>query len=203
MAIKIKKDEENIYVSSPYNKELIDKVKMIGGRWHSASKSWKFDIRDEDDVRDIYELVYGEYDRPVQKCTVRYFIDKGEEEYQSKGSIFMFGREIARAYGRDSGAELGRGIKLVGCIAKSGGSVKNWSTDIYAEKDGAYIEIKDVPVNMVNQSDNVMIITDSKQKIEQLKKEKETLLSRLDELNYELDELEFLESEKEDSDCKE
>jgi hypothetical protein len=57
------------------------------------------------------------------------------------GAVELFGRTIAKARGRDSGAKLGDGIILLNGSVDSGGSVKNWTTDV----DEAAFIIKDFP----------------------------------------------------------
>lgn len=191
--IKIEKTDDFIYVSSQYNDQLPSRAKMIAGRWDAQRKAWKFDIRDEDDVRSLYEELYGEYDSPVKKCTIRIRLEKDEEEYASASPLFMYGREICRAYSRDSGAKIGKGVKLIGCVAESSGSRKNWCSQIRATSDDAYIELKDIPVTLVNTDldERVLIIDSEEVAIEDLKKRKEKLLKELEEIELEIEKISF------------
>lgn len=59
--------------------------------------------------------------------------------------IRLFGKTIASAYGRDSGAKLGKDAVLIKGNACSGGSVKNWRTIIVAE---SVILLNNVPRQM-------------------------------------------------------
>jgi hypothetical protein len=54
----------------------------------------------------------------------------------------LFGRTIAKAWGRDSDAKLGDDIIWLSGIYRSGGSMKNWKTEI---REGNFI-IKNFPL---------------------------------------------------------
>ncbi len=128
-------------VHSPYLPAFVAAAKALGGRW--AAPAWVFDARDEARVREALRTHYGTDGSaaagPV--VTLRVAMDA---VYADRDAIRLGGREIARAYGRDSGAKLGDGVVLLDGKFGSGGSVKNWTT----RSDGATILIRDMPAEM-------------------------------------------------------
>lgn len=140
--VKIEKTEKQMIVSSPYHPDLPAKAKKLGGKWSATAKAWTFDIRDEDRVKDLYRNIYGtDGDTPTgDLVTLRVNFFEGASDLH--GGIFIGGRCIGRATGRDSGASLANGIIIIEGRIYSGGSVKNWRT-IAAE--GTIVEIRDIP----------------------------------------------------------
>jgi hypothetical protein len=177
--ITIERTEKHIIVTSEYHKNLPERARQIDGDW--TGSAWKFDIRDEERVRELYEDIYGEFENCGDLVTVKIPVTGEISEHTS--AIYFCGRQVARAFGRDSGAKTGTGVVLVDCRATSGGSMKNWYTvirPISDEKNG-YIEIKDVPRKKA-ESEGVEIVR-SELNIEKLQAEKELLLKRIAEID--------------------
>lgn len=185
--IKVEKTEKNIKVYSKYHKDLPSRARRLGGKW--SGSCWVFDIRDQDKIKDLYLDIYGEFgeETPAEYVTVRYYLTNDIE--RRRESIFICGRLIARAFGRDSGAQLGDNILLNDCYATSGGSVKNWYTEIHTNGENPYIEIKDVPKIKAEScienkyEDEHIEIVDFHIDKEKLQKEKEALLKRIAEID--------------------
>ena len=138
--ISITRSGSDISVASPFHPAFVRRAKELGGKWDAAAKVWTFDARDEDDVRALCCEVYGTDGSPVKLVDVR--ITYRHAASGDRSAIYSCGREIARAWGRDSGAKLGEGVKLVEGRVRSGGSAKNWETVIDA---GSVLVLRDVP----------------------------------------------------------
>lgn len=144
--VKVSKTEKGkILVSTPYNPDLPAQAKALGGKWDAAARAWCFDGRLEADVAALYREIYGEWPgEAVETVTVRAECPDGDHAEQT--GIFVLGRCLARARGRDSGAVQGEGVVVRAGDFRSGGSMKYWTT--VAEK-GTVVDIFDVPRNLV------------------------------------------------------
>lgn len=151
MKIEIKQNSNKIDVFSPYNPEFPSSAKSLGGRWNSVEKCWSFDSRDEENVRKLCQDIYGTDGTESELVTVRIAANRDlESDYCD--SFYLFGRQIARATGRDSGAYPCDGVVVVsGRKFQSGGSRKNWKTII--KKDTVF-EVRDVPKLAVENEDS-------------------------------------------------
>jgi hypothetical protein len=130
-----------IAVQSPYHPEFPAAARNLGGKWDARSKTWCFDARDESRVRELCCSIFGTDGRADTKLvTLRVTVSAPWFTYT--GSLFLAGRQIARAIGRDSGARLGEGVVILsGKGAGSGGS-RNRTTIMRAE---TIFELRDVP----------------------------------------------------------
>jgi len=140
MIVTITTTDTQIAVVAPYNPEFVDAARRIAGKWHAADKSWRFDIRDEARVRELCQTIYGSDGRTQDLVTVRVRFEKAAAV--RCGPIAVAGRTIARAFGRDGGAKLGDGVILESGGFRSGGSVKNWETQVV---DGTAVLVRDFP----------------------------------------------------------
>lgn len=188
--VKIEKTEKQMIASSPYHPDLPAKAKKLGGKWSAASKAWIFDIRDEDRVKDLYRNIYGtDGDTPTgDLVTLRVNFFEGASDLH--GGVFVGGRCIGRATGRDSGASLANGIIIIDGRIYSGGSVKNWRTVV---AEGTIVEIRDIPrekaleVIASGQTDSgdtikAEILEPTSINREALEAEREKLLARITEI---------------------
>lgn len=132
------KENGVIIVVTPYNAKFVNKARNLRGNW--KNNAWHFDDEIEEYVKAALLECYGVIgDEPVQYCTLVISDYNGSTD---KDAEELFGRIIARAFGRDSGAKLGDDIIWISGKYSSGGSVKNWDTRI---SDG-FFEIQNVPV---------------------------------------------------------
>jgi hypothetical protein len=136
-----------IAITSPYNPDFTKKIKLAGGQWDSENKVWTMDARSVDTVRKILRTVYGEDDAGTDTVSVRVTILK--DIYTLRDSHILFGRVVARAYNRDSGAKVGDNVSFIEGQPNSSGSTKNWYT--YVPK-GSIIEMHDVPKSFVDEA---------------------------------------------------
>lgn len=138
--IKISKnDDKTISVDCPYHPDTPKLFRNVGGKF---DKVWVFDERDGDRVKNILEDIFGTHDSDsCVKVDVRLAFD--EEIYAAKDALYLAGRQIARATGRDSCARIGEGVIVIeGKAPYSGGSAKNWATIV---NPGTVLEIRDLP----------------------------------------------------------
>lgn len=188
-SVQVAVTASNVVVSAPYNPDFAPRAKRLGGRWNPSGKTWGFDARDEARVRDLCRDVYGTDGSPEELCTVRV---KLSAQSCSSLAFFAFGRQLARAFGRDSGARLSDGVVLLSGSIGSGGSMKN---PVIATK-GCVVEVRDVPVRAVRKAcweDDVGVHVDSVEIVEDvaastvdrvaLVAERERLQARLAEIS--------------------
>lgn len=188
MTIQIKSDKNQIHVYSPYNPEFPAAAKQLGGRWNAAEKCWTFDSRDEQNVRDLCIEIYGTDGTESNLVTVRITANRDLESDYCNG-YYMFGRQIARATGRDSGAFPCDGVVVLeGRKFRSGGSRKNWKTII---RQGTIFEVRDVPQQAIDNEgtyelDNgyyTLEYVDSAVDHDALKAERAKLVARIAEID--------------------
>jgi hypothetical protein len=130
--------------------------------------------------------VYGQDDQPTETVSIRVKLTRYRLE--DHGPVVMFGRVIARAWGRDTGAKVGEGVCFEIDGPDSGGSVKNWQTEV---PTGAVFVMHDVPKILVDNcteanveievigSNNSTCVVDA----EKLAAEKAALLARIAEID--------------------
>ncbi len=126
-----------ISVKTPYNEKFVQKARNFRGNFKEGA--WHFDDSIEDYVKAALMECYGTTgEEPVEYCSLLI------KDYRGSGDrrpVELFGRTIARAFGRDSGAKLGDDIIWIDGTYNSGGSVKNWRTYV----DGTF-EIQKFPL---------------------------------------------------------
>lgn len=177
-------EKGKISVETPYNPEFVRRIKKAGGKWNPGTKTWELDERSIESVRAIMREVYGMDDLPQELITVKVMV--GDDTISKHtGPIVIFGRTIASAFGRDSGAKVGEGVSFEKGTCRSGGSMKNWYTIIEA---GSVLTIYDVPRRAVEEklgwSDEygTFEIIEAADPLAALRAEKEALLKRLAEI---------------------
>lgn len=148
--VRIEIVDDKLLAYSDYHPSLPEPAKQLGGRWNPDNKCWWFNPRYESRVRELYKKTYGT-DGSIDGgdlVTVRVTVIK--TLVTDKSPIYLFGRRLASAMGRDSGADLADGVAVLeGAGFTSGGSMKNWGTKI---TEGCVFEIVDVPRDAVKNS---------------------------------------------------
>ncbi len=184
--IKLEKIDSKIKVTSPYNREFVQRARNLKGKWEDGA--WWFDDSILDYVREALTDIYGTSgEAPYEKCSL---IITNYSEKRFREPVVLFGRTIARAYGRDSGANLGDDIIFISGTYRSGGSVKNWQTVI----DNATFEIKDFPLRMCEREEIKEAIQEGwceikqreKRNKQEIENEIKELMTRVDALKKEL-----------------
>ena len=179
--IIVKEGKASIY--SPYNKDFVAKIKKgIGGaRWNPTEKCWIVPESAIVAVREIMSDVYG-YTDVEENIGITLKITFNEEVEERCASVTLFGKTIARAYGRDSGARPGEDVAFVSGGVTSGGSTRNWTSIV---KAGSIVILSNVNKTLFEKGKpeygnlitiEVMEEETNKQK---LMEEKERLLARI------------------------
>lgn len=115
-----------------YNSDLVEQCKSLGGKWDSEEKCWVFSDIVADKVEELDDLYNSEL-ISIEITNVCNWNGKPDTIGEHTGPVYFLGYMLARARGRDSGAELGDNISLIRGGVRSGGSMKNWYTIIEEE----------------------------------------------------------------------
>ena len=183
--MKIAIEQEQALLYTPYNPDFVRRVKTIGGaRWDAKNRAWRIPVEAVDQARQIMREVYGECDLPedIKRVTVK--LTFGKDVIVEHGPIIIYGKQIASASSRDSGARVGQDVVFLEGEPGSGGSRNNWNTYIDA---GSVVRVNNVPETMLSETlpdgATYEIMSDSAMPSrEALLAEKERLLSRLKEI---------------------
>lgn len=131
------------YITTPYNPEFVGRIKAMGGKWDASGKRWKVNAQSVDVVREAMLDVYGQNDLPgTEGELVTVVVTTQDYQYADHCAYTLFGKTIATAWGRDSGARVGEDVAFIEGKPGSGGSVKNWKTVIPSD---SRFEIYNVP----------------------------------------------------------
>lgn len=135
MTIQIKPATDNwILVYTPYNSEFVSRAKAAAGTWNGANKAWVFPAEQTAAVRTILNDIFGEDGSPLAAEVARVRLrciqqpEGVDSEWPDQGGgleCSLAGRQVARAFGRDSGAKLGPDVVVVQGGFSSGGSRNN------------------------------------------------------------------------------
>ena len=137
--IQVRRVASEAVVCCYYHPVFIEQAKALQGRWEPSTLSWHFTSKL---MESLSELLWGLFHvdglTPYPVCQLRVY-EFSQQSFQE--ACMLFGRPVARAYGRDSGAYLQPDIYKFGGSVRSGGSSKNWRTII----DKATFEIHKYP----------------------------------------------------------
>ncbi|MBD5170045.1 MAG: hypothetical protein HDT20_08025 [Oscillibacter sp.] len=150
--MKIKIENGKASISTPYHSEFVRKIKRCANaKWDPEHNVWVVDAKYVPAVRQIMCDVYGESDIPESK---RYDVKLTfhKSVYSICDGVFFFGKCVARAYGRDSGARVGEGVCYLAGECESGGSVRNWQSIV---NKGSVVMLYDVPTTLVQDAEPV------------------------------------------------
>lgn len=180
---EIKIENGKAQVFTPYNADFVSRIKLLGGRWNPTQKCWTVNENAVEDVRSAMRNIYGQDDNPVSE-TVEVILKFNEEISIWHGPVTILGRTIASASGRDSGARIGEDVMFLEGAPKSGGSVKNWRTEV---PEGCVVKLMSLPKTALDEcelpQEVTMEVVGEQIDREALKEEKEKLLARLAEIN--------------------
>lgn len=183
MDIKIHKIGREALLFTPYNAEFIAAVKNIGGaRWDKEHRAWSIPSEAIDQARDIMRRVYGACDLPDDQPRVSVKLTFEADVSEKWAPVTIFGKTIASATGRDSGARTGDDVVFVVGSPKSGGSVANWRSVV---PEGSVVVLHNVPqaaLEMPLPEGVQAVVSAQKQSRDALQAEKERLLARLAEI---------------------
>ncbi len=182
--MKIDIEDADAKIHTEYNADFVCALKRtIGGaKWDSYEKCWIVPKQSIETCRELMMKYYGETDitQSTERFSVKFYLDAE----QWRGPVVIFGRSLATAFGRDSGARLGTGFEIVDGQIGSGGSCKNWTTWVR----GTFIA-HNVTQAMLDREtldeESIEIIHDNADYIDvnALQEEKERLLKRIQEID--------------------
>jgi hypothetical protein len=183
MTISIVTDDKAVTLAAPYHPDLPAQARELGGEFDGNSKSWRFDPRDEQRVRELAKSIYGTDGTPTETVTVQINVDDYLDilnRQRGPEQLFLFGREVARRPDRDQRVRLGQGVVVIsGGFPVHGGSVKN---PALAAEDDTILEVRDVPASHPDITGSVTLI-DAKVDTDALRAERERLLARIAEID--------------------
>lgn len=202
MRIEVKDGMANVY--TPYSMEFVKKIKGIGGaKWDPKYKCWIVDQFAVDVVRQIMLDVYGYSDISTNE-TVNLEITVMQDIAVLRADVNIYGKVLAHAYGRDTGAKVGDDVAFIAGSAKSGGSAGRWLSMVNA---GSKVILSNVNKNLFDRGEDleafqirhptrgwifpesweeaitVRVIEDSEPDCKALMEEREKLLARLNEID--------------------
>lgn len=186
--VSVENGKANLF--TPYNAEFVREIKTIGGaRWNSSSKCWTVPEECLDRAREIMVDIYGYADdEPAETVTVKLTCIGWYSELRE--GVTVLGKTIAQAWGRDSGAKVGDDVILLNGTIASGGSAKNWTTNV---SEGAEFKLLNVSKSLFEKwSDTDSFkaeIISTKVDKDKLIEEREKLLARLAEIDKILEEV--------------
>ena len=185
MTLNIRIAEGKAIITTPYNADFVSKIKNIGGRWNAASKAWSVSDSMVAEAREIMRAVYGQDDQQTDVQTTDIRVRFNDDVWGHQEGVTLYGKTIAKAWGRDSGARVGDDVAFIDGQPKSGGSVKNWLTIVPA---GSVVVIKNVPVTLLGAElpTGAEIISDVDSKREALLARKAELEAALADINNQL-----------------
>lgn len=182
--IKIEIEDGRANLFTPYNPDFVKKIKGIGGaKWNASEKCWGIPEAAVDAAREIMQEVYG-YSDISENETVSVKVTIEDRMSECCGDVFLFGKVLAHASGRDSGARVGDDVAYISGGADSGGSVKNWKSVVEA---GSVVILSNVNKSVFERSEipegvKVEVLAGKASK-SQLLDEKERLLKRIAEID--------------------
>lgn len=105
-----------------YNQMLVEECRKLNGRWDKESQAWVFSSLLQDKVEELDDVFNSELIN-IEMTTLSAISIEND-------ALFAFGIPICRARDRDSGAKVCDGVALVAGQISSGGSRKNWCTEV-------------------------------------------------------------------------
>lgn len=183
--MQIKTENGVAKVITPYNADFVARIKNIGGRrWNGSEGCWEVPETEVNTVRSFMMDVFGETDMATDDEKVTVKVTFNDMESKRRESIVLFGKTIARAWGRDSGAKVGEDVTLLSGSVTSGGSVKNWTTVV---REGTVLKVRNVPRKALEMDTDLDVTVEVMESAEvdrvALIAEREKLLARLAEID--------------------
>jgi len=193
MTVKVFESNGKAVLDSPYHPDLPHKAKSLGGRFNGSDKSWSFDARDIERVRDMARAVYGtiDGDDTSNLVTVRVQINNNRD---ATNPLWMFGRLIAERRYRDSDVRFGDGVVVTdGHFAPSGGSSKYpslFGNSSFTQPDTVTVEVRDVPRSLIDSDDDrITIVGQAAGQLDALNARREALVKELADIDAQIAEL--------------
>lgn len=141
---------KEIHVTVPYNEIANKRFRELGGKFDYATKSWVFnEIVKEQLIKTLNDHYLEDGFTPVRRGTV--IIHANYTLSNVCAPLYFAGRILAQAKARDGGAKISDGVVVLSGKVKSGGSVKNWETQI---EECTMIAVHDMPESILKLSED-------------------------------------------------
>lgn len=184
MKISLKTIKNTIQVETQYNPEFANLARKIGGKFDYSLKAWCFDERNIDLVKAALLDIFGTDGYNQSVVDIEVTVKKKILGEQSP--IYLGGRIIAQARGRDSGATIGDGVVFIEKSPTSGGSVKNWLTKVEEGSKFKILDLYEGALKFLDNDESIEYKIISKKsphdELQQLKAELARIKSRIAEL---------------------
>ncbi|NUF49542.1 hypothetical protein [Gilliamella sp. ESL0250] len=184
MFVSIKNIDKTIQVKTQFNPDFACAARKIGGKYDYSLKAWCFDERNIDLVKAALLDIFGTDGYNQSVVDVEITVKKKILGEQSP--IYLGGRIIAQARGRDSGATIGDGVVFIEKSPTSGGSVKNWSTKVEEGLKFKILDLYEGALKFLDNDESIEYKIISKKsphdELQQLKAELARITSRIAEL---------------------
>lgn len=180
------------YVYTPYSPEFVRRIKNIGGaRWTADERCWIIPADAVETCREIMMDVFGECDIPYAGKRLRVRVTVLKQIAEERAPVSYFGKNLASASGRDSGARVGEGVTVISGKVRSGGSRNRWETII---EEGTVMVIGGIPQALYERDRDAKdrwgaklflteVIEDAPIDRDALKAEREKLMERVAEID--------------------
>ena len=181
--MKVRVEDDRIYVQSDYNKAFISKAKHIQGKWNNPF--WVFPAENREELKELLIDTYGEADileeYEGQKITVDLDLDYFPNP--TRGEIRLGGILVASRPHRDSPVRLAENCMLIkGGFAEYGGS--RTAPEIAADKE-TVIRVKNIPCRIFEKIKNksgITVVCEEGIDVKALIEERKRLFLRLKEI---------------------
>jgi hypothetical protein len=180
-AVSVVTDQGITSLVAPYNPSLGARARELGGRWNAAAKAWRFDPRDEPQVRALARELFGvdgseDLDDLV---TVRV---PASPDRRGSATITVAGRIVAERRRRDDPVRLASGVVISsGHFHATGGSMR------YPEigDNDVVLDVRDIPrAAAVHAGLDIVEATDHR--LAALRAERDQLAARLVQIDQEI-----------------
>ena len=153
MFVSLKTIENTIQVKTQYNPDFIDEAKQIGGKFNGDTKCWEFDVRNKDLIENILLSIFG---TDVNNNNLVDVVVKVNKRLVSeRAPIYLAGRIIAQARGRDTGATVAEGISFINKKPQSGGSRQYWTTEIAPDSEFNIFDLPEGALKLLNENESI------------------------------------------------
>lgn len=130
IAVKVSKTKAGIEMETPYNAAFVLGVKKISGKYNQDTKVWTVPSSLEGAARALLVETFGtDGSAPVEMVDLAVEVINGPW-YADCSPIYLGPIEVARAWGRDSGAKLADGVALL-----AGTSAPFWAKRVVFPRD--------------------------------------------------------------------
>lgn len=183
--MKIKIEDGLAFVHTPYHPDFVKKIKSCSSaKWDATRRAWQIKAEQVPIVRKLMVDIFGESDIPTEGKRFDVQLEFHTSVSAWHEGVYLLGKCLARASGRDSGARPGDGVCYIEGGCSSGGSMKNWTSIV---DEGSIVILYDIPESLILKEkcqegiDYKLIERNPNE--DELKAEKNRLMARIKEID--------------------